>query len=78
MIFIFLKFAICATIILFIGKRVARYGDAIAEKTGLSGLWIGVILVSIATSLPEIFTYAIWLIAIFIIGAYINFNLGHK
>ena len=56
MIFICLKFAICATVILFIGKRVARYGDAIAEKTGLSGLWIGVILVSIATSLPEIFT----------------------
>src|SRR3989338_3631095 len=56
MIFIYLKFVICAVIILFIGKRVARYGDAIAEKTGLSGLWIGVILVSIATSLPEIFT----------------------
>jgi len=56
MIFICLKFAICVTIIFFIGKRVARYGDVIAEKTGLSGLWIGVILVSIATSLPEIFT----------------------
>ncbi|MDP2920989.1 MAG: hypothetical protein Q8O12_01280 [Candidatus Omnitrophota bacterium] len=56
MIFICLKFTVCAAIILFIGKRLARYGDAIAEKTGLSGLWIGVILISIATSLPEIFT----------------------
>jgi len=56
MIFACLKFVICAVIILFAGKRVARYGDAIAEKTGLSGLWIGVILVSVATSLPELFT----------------------
>lgn len=51
-----LGFLICTAIILFAGKRVARYGDTIAEKTGLSGLWIGVILVSVATSLPELFT----------------------
>jgi len=56
MILIWLKFAICAAIIFFSGKRVAKYGDIIAEKTGLGGLWIGVILVAIATSLPEIFT----------------------
>ncbi|MDD5422011.1 MAG: hypothetical protein WC592_03255 [Candidatus Omnitrophota bacterium] len=56
MIGIFVKFVICAGVILYCGKRVARYGDAIAEKTGLSGLWIGVILVSVATSLPELFT----------------------
>ena len=56
MIFVWLKFVVCTTIILFAGKRVARYGDAIAEKTGLSGLWIGIILVSVATSLPELFT----------------------
>lgn len=53
---ILIKFIICAAIILYCGKRVAKYGDAIAEKTGLSGLWIGVILVSVATSLPELFT----------------------
>lgn len=51
-----IQFAICTVIIVYFGKRVARYGDAIAEKTGLSGLWIGVILVSVATSLPELFT----------------------
>jgi len=56
MIPVLIKFAVCTAIILYCGKRVARYGDAIAEKTGLSGLWIGVILVSIATSLPELFT----------------------
>ncbi|MDI6758397.1 MAG: sodium:calcium antiporter [Candidatus Omnitrophota bacterium] len=56
MIIVWLKFIVCTILILFAGKRVAKYGDAIAEKTGLSGLWIGVILVSLATSLPELFT----------------------
>ncbi len=56
MLLIWLKFATCVVIIFFSGKRVAKYGDIIAEKTGLGGLWIGVILIAIATSLPEIFT----------------------
>jgi len=56
MLFIWLKFIICTGLIFFAGKRVAKYGDVIAEKTGLSGLWIGLVLVAIATSLPEIFT----------------------
>lgn len=56
MILVLIKFIICTIIILYCGKRVARYGDAIAEKTGLSGLWIGVVLISVATSLPELFT----------------------
>ena len=56
MFYLFVKFVICAAIILFAGKRVARYGDVIAEKTGLGGLWIGVVLVAVATSLPELFT----------------------
>jgi cation:H+ antiporter len=56
MAFVCLKFIVCAAIIFYSGKRVAKYGDIIAEKTGLGGLWIGVILVAIATSLPEIFT----------------------
>jgi cation:H+ antiporter len=55
MILVLIKFIICTIVILYCGKRVAKYGDAIAEKTGLGGLWIGVILVSIATSLPELF-----------------------
>ena len=56
MIMIWFKFIICAGIIFFAGKRVAKYGDIIAEKTGLGGLWIGLVLVAVATSLPEIFT----------------------
>ncbi len=50
------KFGICALLILFAGKRIARYADVIAWKTGLGGLWIGLILVAVATSLPELFT----------------------
>lgn len=56
MILVWLKFIVCTIIIFFSGKRVAKYGDIIAEKTGLGGLWIGLVLVAIATSLPEIFT----------------------
>lgn len=56
MIVIWIKFIICAAVIFFSGKRVAQYGDIIAEKTGLGGLWIGVVLVAVCTSLPEIFT----------------------
>lgn len=53
---IWLQFIVCTLIILFSGRRVAKYADVVAEKTGLGGLWIGVILVSIITSLPELFT----------------------
>ena len=53
---ILIKFIICAGLIFFAGKRLAKYADAISEKTGLSHLWVGIIFVSIATSLPELFT----------------------
>lgn len=56
MFLIWLKFVICAAVIFFAGRCVAKYGDIISEKTGLGGLWIGLILVAICTSLPEIFT----------------------
>lgn len=56
MFFVGIKFIICSILIFLSGKRVAKYGDVIAEKTGLGGLWIGVMLVAITTSLPEIFT----------------------
>jgi cation:H+ antiporter len=38
------------------GSRLSRYGDVIAEKTGLSGTWIGLILLATVTSLPELAT----------------------
>lgn len=38
------------------GVRLTRYGDAIADKTGLGGTWIGVVPIASVTSLPELAT----------------------
>jgi cation:H+ antiporter len=38
------------------GTRLSRYGDAIAEKTGLGRIWIGVVLLATITSIPELAT----------------------
>ncbi|MFC1985225.1 sodium:calcium antiporter [Chloroflexota bacterium] len=53
---IWLKFILCLTIILFAGTRLARYGDAIAEKTGLGRIWIGMAFLAFVTSMPELAT----------------------
>ena len=53
---VWLKFIICVSIIFFSGRKVAKYGDIIAEKSGLGGVWIGFILIALITSLPELFT----------------------
>jgi cation:H+ antiporter len=52
------QFAACAVLILASGVRLSRYGDIIAEKTGLGGTWIGLILMATVTSLPELVTGA--------------------
>ena len=51
-----LIFLACAAVIVIAGVRLATYGDAIAVRTGLGGLWIGSILLAGATSLPELAT----------------------
>lgn len=43
-------------LILFFGAKLSRYGDKIAEKTGLGGIWVGLLLLAAATSLPELIT----------------------
>jgi len=53
---VWFKFLLCLIIILFSGTKLARYGDAIAEKTGLGGLWIGLVLLAAITSMPELVT----------------------
>ena len=53
---VWLKFAACIAIILFSGTRLARYGDAISEKTGLGRIWIGLLLLAAITSMPELVT----------------------
>jgi cation:H+ antiporter len=53
---IWLEFAICAALIGFAGPELSRSGDIIAEKTGVSHNWIGLVLLATVTSLPELIT----------------------
>ncbi len=53
---VWLQFAFCVLLIGAAGSRLSRYGDVIAEKTGLSGTWIGVVMLATVTSLPELAT----------------------
>jgi len=53
---VWLQFIFCLLIIFFSGKKVAKYGDIIAEKSGLGGVWIGLVVIAVVTSLPELFT----------------------
>lgn len=53
---IWVEFALCAALIGFAGPELSRSGDIIAEKTGLSQNWIGLIMLATVTSLPELIT----------------------
>jgi len=53
---IWLKLMLCLSVIGYAGYFLSRYGDIIAEKSGISASWIGLILLSTATSLPELVT----------------------
>lgn len=45
-----------AGLIVFAATQLAKYGDIIALRTGLGGMFIGVLLMAGATSLPEVLT----------------------
>lgn len=51
-----IKFAACAALIGFAGVRLSRYGDIIAEKSGLGAGIVGLLLLATVTSLPELIT----------------------
>jgi len=53
---VWVQFLLCVLAIGFAGVKLSRYGDAIADKTGLGGTWIGVIMLASVTSLPELVT----------------------
>lgn len=53
-----LWFLLSTTIVTVAGMKLSKFGDAIAETTGLGRLWIGVVMMAAATSLPEAFTAA--------------------
>lgn len=49
-------FIACASLITFSGTQLSKQGDRLAELTGLSRAWIGLILMATVTSLPELVT----------------------
>ena len=53
---LWLQFIACTGIILVSGTYLSKYGDVIAEKTGLGRAWVGVVLMASVTSLPELVT----------------------
>ncbi|MCZ7654002.1 MAG: hypothetical protein M5R42_06450 [Rhodocyclaceae bacterium] len=53
---IWLKFLLCLIVIGVAGARLSRYGDVIAEKTSLGRNWVGLVLATAVTSLPELVT----------------------
>jgi cation:H+ antiporter len=59
-------FLICSFIIFYAGKNLSLYGDRIGHLTGLSGVWIGLVMMAIVTSLPEL---AIGISSVSIVGS---------
>lgn len=53
---LWLGFIVCTAAIVYSGTKLSKYGDIIAEKTGLGKVWIGVVLMASVTSLPELVT----------------------
>jgi cation:H+ antiporter len=51
-----LLFAGSAVVVIFSGVFLAKYGDALADLMGWGRLWVGTVLVAVATSLPELGT----------------------
>lgn len=51
---IWVEFIVCAVLVIAVSIVLSRYGDVLAEKTGLGGAWVGAILLASVTSLPEL------------------------
>ncbi len=53
---VWVQFLLSAVVIVFAAYFLAKYGDVIAIRTGLGGMFIGILLMAGATSLPELLT----------------------
>ncbi len=53
---VWIKFLATSGLIVLAATQLAKYGDVIAVRTRLSGMFIGVLLLAGATSLPEVLT----------------------
>jgi cation:H+ antiporter len=56
MVILWLEFILLSALVVISGANLSKYGDVIAEKTGLGRAWIGLILMASITSLPELIT----------------------
>ena len=58
---IWLQFLLCAALIGFAGYQLSRYAEVIAQRTGLSGSWIGqttpILLVLYLVAMRTVFAY---------------------
>ncbi|WP_038056480.1 sodium:calcium antiporter [Thermodesulfobacterium hydrogeniphilum] len=53
---LWISFIICTLIIFYGGNNLSKYGDIIAENTGIGRTWVGLVIVASVTSLPELIT----------------------
>ncbi len=53
---VWVQFFVCLAVIVIAGTRLARYGDLLGERTRLGRVWIGVVILAMITSLPELAT----------------------
>lgn len=53
---LWIEFIIVAAVIVVSGTQISKYGDVIAEKTGMGRAWTGLIMLASITSLPEFVT----------------------
>ncbi len=53
---VWIEFILSAAVIVYAATQLAKYGDVIATRTRLGGMFIGVLLMAGATSLPEVLT----------------------
>jgi cation:H+ antiporter len=53
---VWLQFIVASAILVFTAMQLAKYGDIIAIRTKLGGMFVGTLLLAGATSLPELLT----------------------
>ncbi|MGB7875265.1 MAG: hypothetical protein WBL25_12840 [Anaerolineales bacterium] len=53
---VWVQFIVASAILVFTAMQLARYGDIIAIRTNLGGMFVGTLLLAGATSLPELLT----------------------
>ncbi|MBU4140285.1 MAG: sodium:calcium antiporter, partial [Candidatus Omnitrophica bacterium] len=54
MFLLWLKFIVCAAVVVFSGYRICIYGEKIGQLIKLSRTFVGLMLLAVVTSLPEL------------------------